>query len=248
MKTIIISDLHNRVDWVEPTLSLLEYDNVVFLGDYFDDFNDMHKDAENAAKWLKQSLNKPNRIHLIGTHDLWYMFPWNSYIKASGNSSGKSKAINKILTKDDWSKLKLFNFEQNHLLTHAGLHPFINLEYDNTKIKVSKDIQRFIDLVEFSTNYALNRVSCGNGDRWLSASTARGGDQLYGGIIWLDWDDEFMPIANMNQIVGHTTHNVPQEMHTKNSKNYCLDTKNKHIGILENCKFLWTETKSIQNI
>ena len=37
MATIIISDLHNRVDWVEPALSsplLKPYDNVIFLGDY----------------------------------------------------------------------------------------------------------------------------------------------------------------------------------------------------------------------
>ena len=49
MKTIIVSDIHNRVDWIEPTLSLLKYDNVIFIGDYFDDFGDTHKDAENTA-------------------------------------------------------------------------------------------------------------------------------------------------------------------------------------------------------
>ncbi|MBU4076480.1 MAG: hypothetical protein KKD46_06750 [Euryarchaeota archaeon] len=40
MRTVIISDLHNRVDWIESTLSILDFDKVVFLGDYFDDFDD----------------------------------------------------------------------------------------------------------------------------------------------------------------------------------------------------------------
>jgi len=234
MKTIIISDLHNRVDWVELTLSLLKYDNVVFLGDYFDDFNDTHKDAENVAKWLKQSLQIPNRIHLIGTHDIWYMFK-HSFLKASGNSDGKRKVINKILTKEDWEKLKPFCIIQNFYLTHAGIHPsFIK----NNKV---------FNTVYIETKEAFNDIKGGNFNLWFGAGESRGGYQPFGGITWLDWNEEFEPIQNMNQIVGHTTFNYPQENHTENSKNYCLDTKNKHIGILENGKFSWIETKSINS-
>jgi len=230
MKTIIISDLHNRVDWVEPTLSLLKYNNVVFLGDYFDDFNDTNKDAENAAKWLKQSLQTPNRIHLMGTHDMWYMFSKNKLLKCSGNSDGKRKTINKILTKEDLEKLKPFCIIQNFYLTHAGIHhSFIK----NNKV---------FNTVYIETKEAFNDIKGGNFNPWFGAGKARGGYQPFGGITWLDWNEEFEPIPNINQIVGHTTFDNPQEKHTENSKNYCLDTKNKHIGILENGKFSWIET------
>jgi len=125
MRTVIISDLHNRVDWIESTLSILDFDKVVFLGDYFDDFDDTVADVKKVAKWLKQSLSKPNRIHLCGTHEIWYRFPNNPFLQASGNSTEKSKAINDILTEKDWNKIRLYYCEQNFLLTHAGLHPYI---------------------------------------------------------------------------------------------------------------------------
>jgi predicted secreted acid phosphatase len=64
---MIISDLHNRIDWVEPALSSLQYNKVIFLGDYFDDFDDTVEDTKKVAKWLKQSVPKPDRIHLCGT-------------------------------------------------------------------------------------------------------------------------------------------------------------------------------------
>ncbi len=232
MKTIIIPDIHNRVDWIESFLSSLEYDNVVFLGDYFDEFKDTRKDAINAAEWLKQSLYKPNRIHLIGTHDIWYMFPKNPFVKASGNSSGKAKAINKILSKEDWELLKLFHYTQLHWITHAGIHPSFA---DETNIR---------NKIRIETNKALDDVKNGNSNPWLGAGEARGGYQKFGGIIWLDWNEEFEPIPYINQIVGHTTHIHPVENCTKNSKNYCIDTRNKHIGILENGEFLWQPVKN----
>jgi predicted MPP superfamily phosphohydrolase len=124
MKTIIISDLHNRVDWVESTLSSLNYDRVVFLGDYFDDFNDTLRDTEKSAKWLKQSLYKPNRIHLLGTHDMWYMCQ-NEFLRASGNTEQKSEIIDEIISVEDWKLLKLFHYEQEFYMTHAGIHTYI---------------------------------------------------------------------------------------------------------------------------
>jgi hypothetical protein len=49
----------------------------------------------------------------------------------------------------------------------------------------------------------------------------------------LDWREEFQPIPDLNQIVGHSELRTPEQKSTHNSKNYCLDTKNRHIGILE---------------
>lgn len=258
MKTIIISDLHNRINWVEPILSsstLQPYDKVVFLGDYFDDFNDTPQDAENVARWLKQSIKKPNRIHLIGTHDLWYMFPYNRYIAASGNTEEKAYPIRSIMSDQDWNKLYLYHYDQNFLMSHSGVHinlisqyVFDHLDlfrgYINNK-ELQMNGQEIVDkIVKPATTEAINAVKEGHIHPWLDTGVARDGRQSAGGIIWLDWTYEFNPIPGLNQIVGHTEHRKPEEKHiiqrdTKISMNYDLDTRNRHIGILENGTFTW---------
>jgi hypothetical protein len=239
MKTIIVSDLHNRVDWVEPFLSGIDFDRVVFLGDYFDDFHDTSKDIINAAKWLKQSLLHDNRIHLMGTHDMWYRFGvadmWhkisNNFLKASGNTIKKSEIINKILTEADWNCIKLYHCEQEFLLTHAGVHPFI------------LGGNEFRQIIRPAIEKALVDVRDGRSNVWLNAGYVRGGIQPFGGITWLDWHYEFEIIPYLNQIVGHTELEIPEEKSTSLSRNYCIDTKNRHVGLLENGLFTWQEIK-----
>jgi len=230
MKTLIIPDIHNRVDWIEPFLISQKYDKVVFLGDYFDDFGDSPKDAKIVAKWLQQSLQFKNRIHLFGTHDMWYRFPFNPCLLASGNTGAKSEAIKKILDEDDWNLLQFYHFEQNHLLTHAGLHPSF-VKNNNP-----------LDSLEILIDQAKIEIQEGTIDPILDAGFARGGTNPFGGITWLDWYEEFESIPNLNQIVGHTEVKAPVEKSLFNSKNYCLDTKSRYIGILENGLF---STRSI---
>jgi hypothetical protein len=227
MRAIIISDLHNRVEWVEPALSSLQYDKVIFLGDYFDNFDDTPEDAKKVAKWLKQSLPKPDRVHLCGTHEMWYRFPDNPFLQASGNTKQKSDLINHILAANDWNLLRLCYYEQGFLLTHAGIHSYL-LGKNNLST------QEMLDRIKSETEKALQDVKNGKINPWLDAGFARGGLQIVGGITWLDWLDEFEPVPYLNQIVGHTQLRFPEEKTTENSKNYCLDTRNKHIGMLEN--------------
>lgn len=253
MKIIIISDLHNRVHWIESFLSSFpyRYDKVIFLGDYFDDYNDTLNDIYITAKWLKQSLKNPDRIHLCGTHDLWYRFPYNPFIDVSGNTTEKEKVINNIITLSDWNRLKLFHYEQNFLMTHAGIHSYIIDEYISKDKNAfsqytndSLDTQQIIDkIVKPATDKALQCVSKGHINSWLSVGFSRGGIQPVGGIIWLDWNEEFEPIPRLNQIIGHTELKMPTEKSTKDSKNYNLDTKNQHVGILEDEELIWIENQ-----
>lgn len=258
-KSIIISDIHNRVDWIEDALLsplIQPYDNVIFLGDYFDDYNDTPQDAANAARWLRLSLQKPNRIHLTGTHDIWYRFPYNRFIAASGNTEAKMHVIRGILTQEDWNILKLYHYEQNFLMSHAGVHINLISEYvfkhKNLfdKYIVNKELQlngqEIVDkIVKPATIEAINRVKDGYSHPWLDAGVVRGGLQSVGGITWLDWIYEFKPIPGLNQIVGHTELNVPGEKYIKSSINYDLDTRNHHVGILENSRFTYLETTDI---
>ncbi len=260
MKTIIISDLHNRIDFVELALSspILEpYDRVLFLGDYFDDFNDTIQDTRNVAKWLRKSLYEPNRIHLMGTHDMWYRFPSNHFLKASGNTINKAYAIDHILTDEDWNILKLFHYEQNFLMTHAGVHQYLINQYisENKDVlskytynienrqMLSLNTQEIIDkIIKPATDEAFICANRNMQNSWLDAGLSRGGAQPVGGITWLDWRYEFDPIPDLNQIVGHTESHIPQSKNTDSSENYCLDTRNAHIGILEDGIFKYVET------
>jgi hypothetical protein len=256
MKTIIIPDIHNRFDFVEPALSspaLLPYDNVVFLGDYFDDFDDTPEIAANSAEWLKQSLHKKNRIHLWGTHDIWYAFPDNQFVIASGNTEKKADVISHILTEKDWNLVKPYYYEQDFLMTHAGVHPWLISQYVTKHKKtfekyivnnnLSLSTQEIIDLiVQPATEKALKDVSNNISNHWFEAGFARLGMHKIGGITWLDWQKEFQPIPDINQIVGHSELRIPGQKSTYNSKNYCLDTKSQHIGILENGELKYVET------
>ncbi len=270
MKTIIIPDIHNRVDFIELALLspvLQPYDNIVFLGDYFDDFHDTVEDIANSAKWLKQSIYKPGRIHLMGTHDVWYRFPTNPFVMASGNTIEKSATIGSILTNKDWKLLKLFHYEQSFLMTHAGVHQHLIDQYISQKKHIlgkyiydvdgrqvpslnAQEVEQLSKLligkiIKPATEDALIHISRNMPDSWLDAGFARGGWQTVGGITWLDWKDEFEPIPDLNQIVGHTELQLPGQKCTHNSKNYCLDTRSQHIGILEDGKFRYVETVDV---
>jgi hypothetical protein len=179
-----------------------------------------------VAKWLKQSLPKPDRIHLCGTHEMWYRFPENPSLQASGNTYQKSNVINHILTEKGWNILRLCYYEQGFLLTHAGVHLYF-------RGKNNLGTQEMLNRIKSETEKALHDARNGKKNPWLDAGFARGGLKVVGGITWLDWYDEFEPVPYLNQIVGHTELRTPEEKSTESSRNYCLDTKNSHIGILE---------------
>lgn len=117
-KTIIIPDIHNDYHTVEKIIKNENPDEIIFLRDYFDDFDDTVEDATNIAKWLKESLEQENRIHLIGNHDLSYMTD-NPNLKCSGYGTDKHKAIKEHDI--DWNKLRMhYWLDEKWLCTHSG--------------------------------------------------------------------------------------------------------------------------------
>jgi len=74
MRTLIIPDIHHHTQNAEHWLRSQRYDRVVFLGDYFDDFNDTARDATNTARWLRERMDATTDIFLLGNHDAAYLF------------------------------------------------------------------------------------------------------------------------------------------------------------------------------
>lgn len=251
----IIPDIHNKVSKAETLAKKIEMDTriqkIIFLGDYFDDFHDQPKDTKATAIWLKESLAKPNRLHLVGNHDLAYFYPWNPHTSCPGWERNKQHEVNKILNKADIKSFKahcIINRGQTcpTLISHAGLT--ISSLYGVIDPKETDKQGRLEFLNELSTEDHLKTLEMET-TRWQECLVkgefhhfmnqgSRVGQSCHGGPQWLDWRDlQSNTISNLNQIVGHSIVKHP-ELLSKGadpkgpSSNYCLDTNLNHFYIL----------------
>lgn len=192
MTTLVIPDIHNAVDRAEEAIARLEgrFDDIVLLGDYFDDFGDREQDAVRTATWLERSLRDPRRTHLVGNHDLAYFWP-NRFTYCSGFEHEKMRAIAPILSRVDRRRLKAAVLREGWLLSHAGVHPTYACG------RSASDLVQWLEV-------QLLQLGAGGQPAILAPGQARGGCQEFGGITWLDWFREFQPVSGVNQIVGHT--------------------------------------------
>lgn len=222
MKSIIISDIHNK--W-RIAQDIIDYEKDAdwrfFLGDIYDNFGDTLEDIEATAKWHKLALNDPKNVFLFGNHDIFYRFPNNYALRCSGNTRDKAQVINSVLTIFDWAKTQLYTEVDGWLLSHAGVdRPYTDLA------KTCRD--------------ALAQAEAGLVPPLLNAGWARGGPLPTGGILWQDFNLEFEPVDRLKQIVGHT----PQKEPRQKGGNWCLDTHLNHFGILEDGELTIKEVSS----
>lgn len=269
--TLIIPDIHLRWEQAEKIISAVGPDEVIFLGDYFDDFGDTPEMVRDTAEWLEGSVNKPNRIHLYGNHDQSYGFPFLTF-KCSGYEQWKDFTINDIVSKTTWNKLKWYHWlDDRWLLTHAGLHrsnvPKEIYQHINDRPKFIEELSKYLDKsIEEGIREAAN-----NTRTWIfNAGHSRGGSQKVGGITWCDYEVEFEPIIGINQIFGHTplrhvcwtTHErnkdkqyppahswnpTIQQLDNKNlSSNLCLDCRgNTHYAVWNGTNLIIGDYKSL---
>lgn len=194
---LVIGDIHNRIALAENYISRFPDTPVIFLGDYFDDFGDGPLQAEDTAKWLKESLSKPNRIHLIGNHDLPYMI--NGGVNCPGWTPEKNEVVNSILTPEDWDKFKFFHWEKNYYFSHAGItQQWFGRPLDGTFDP--EHVQKVIDQAWNNLKGGIHCEPIWAADKW------RGGRHNVGGLLWCDWRG-LDHVYGVNQIVGHTPGN-----------------------------------------
>lgn len=194
-KCLIIPDLHLQHERADQIIKHESADKIVFLGDYFDDWNDDYTSNCIMAEWLASSLKQPNRIHLFGNHDISYAFKHRSY-KCSGYEIGKDYAINNVLKESDWRKLHLYTYVNDYLCSHAGVHNHMYQIYSN-----GRSLNTYL---EEECKLALDDAFAGlPAHKILRAGRSRGGLETVGGIVWCD-ASEFVGIHGINQIFGHT--------------------------------------------
>lgn len=213
MKTLIFPDLHEPpqsvLDQIETIIAHEGVDRIVFLGDYFDRFNDTPQDATRTATWLEKSLTDPRRTHLIGNHDASYLWPVESTF-CSGFTWEKEAAIRENLGANAKDKFVFHAWIDDWLLTHAGL--------SNDWVKVPTDL--LPKWLEAEGEAARRAFDQGKYHWFVEIGRRRGGTHPAGGLLWCD-HEELAPVSNIRQIYGHTPAPVPRGV---GSNHLCLDT------------------------
>ena len=231
------------MDWIEPALieyhKQFQYDEVVFLGDYFDNFHDTPFIAAKTATWLKNSLSQPNRVHLLGNHDMPYMCPGNASQWCPGFTAEKSRVINSTISVAEWAKLRPAYYSNDWLFSHAGIQEVL-IPYNPNGMLGPEELVRVAE-------QELEKVKRGL-ESPLFMPGARFGQKNIGGLTWCDWEDEFIPYPYVNQMVGHTPGSYPRAQHLPHSKNYCVDCSATVVLITDgNAEFIRKPSKKTKS-
>ncbi|RNJ80109.1 MAG: hypothetical protein EB829_00760 [Nitrosopumilus sp. H8] len=232
-KLLIVPDIHNKTESAEGIIKAVNPDHTIFLGDYFDSFGDSHMHADSTAKWLKESLARPDRTHLVGNHDLSYMAS-NPYLKCSGYDTIKYEVIAGYDI--DWKKLSLYCWiNDDWLCTHAGLSKKFYELFDDSVHRVLESSIHDLDAIE-----DINSLH-----PFFQVGRLRGGSEQTGGILWCDYE-EFEDIAGVRQIFGHTNSERVRHAANGNSEHYCIDTGLRHYAVYDNGELRVGETRSLK--
>lgn len=215
MKSLIIGDVHNLTNLVDEIVNNFgsRYDEIVIVGDYFDSFGDNLELTQQTALWLKARIDEKKIKLIIGNHDIHYFAFRNLGVRGSGYSRNKADVINRILKIEDWRELLFFYKTQGFVISHAGIgqhlfHPLNGLDLDVFQVKCRE---------------AWYNLLHGEVSEIFNVGKARGGWLPKGGITWQDWDMEFSPVKDLNQICGHTHNKTIRYKNYDGSVNVCVD-------------------------
>jgi hypothetical protein len=222
LASIVIGDLHGKIEIAEYFIKNKTHRNLIFIGDYVDSFD---RSIEDQYELLEMVLDAAENIEgiyaLMGNHELSYLLP--ERYQASGY---KSVLAAKILHLHNrmWKTLKFWKIDNGFLISHAGFHPsFIGkVDYRLSEEDKLIAIEEKIKEIPFENFFIIG--------------SSRGGHYPVGGPLWLDWYDEFKNIQRIRQVVGHTARRKTGDnsgiMRRRGSINIdCLDRKNEVLWI-----------------
>lgn len=198
-KILAVGDIHLKqsivLPYVEKAADTLDVDDIVFMGDYVDDFicgeDCFMSEIEYHLKWYEENKTKHNIVNLCGNHDWSYLHP--DGVLASGCNLNlnpvASDALNTLEVRAAFAK-------DSMLFTHAGVNRNW-AEISDVNISDAEsccsDINKMFDSGDSSINM------CASG---------RGGSDEASGPLWCDQSEIYsatMPIGMpFSQIVGHT--------------------------------------------
>jgi Calcineurin-like phosphoesterase len=223
MKIIAVPDIHHSPNLIQLESAIADEapDVTVFLGDYFDNWNDTPADAARTATWLAESLALPNRVHLFGNHDLPYRFPGNRVFSCPGPTQAKLDEIQQVVGAEDWAKLKLAHWEGDWLFTHAGWSR--QHCHGSARHKRSDPLERHQRYLDNQIARAWEAAALEERSWVFANGFYRGGEAECGGLTWCDVR-EFESIPVINQVFGHTPLRAPQNLSKGPEQAWAIDT------------------------
>jgi len=227
MTGLIIPDVHEKIDLLNQYLVIYDaVDWVIFLGDFMDRWGGLPKHTYQTGQWLRENILNPKYTFIFGNHDIQYAWPINGHI-CGGYTEEKQRIMRQFVGRSRWNKFKLLHWinvgGKPWLLSHAGVHPSLLHPIKGFEPSSLADQEK----------RALHRLTIGEIDPFIQIGQGRGGPAPVGGVDWLDWNTEFVPIDGLNQIVGHTHDLMVRWNNTVSSTNICMDTGMNHVMLVD---------------
>lgn len=219
MKRIILGDTHGRSFW-KLILNTQEWDEAVFIGDYFDSrgtftgIEELHNFNEICE--YKSKSTKPI-IMLIGNHDECYI---NGFAAITGYQHNVASDIAYALRSNS-GKLQMAYYADSMLFTHAGV--------GETWLK--KHFQEERDVATYHPDIAarINALWKTDPKAFTFDGWDSSGDSIGQTPIWirpssLIRDSKNIKAAGITQIVGHTNMKRMNIQLFKEQKYFFIDT------------------------
>jgi predicted phosphodiesterase len=248
-KILVIPDTHGKIKWFDLILSFKNFDKIIFLGDYFDSFDEsIENQITGFFKVVELIKSNPEKyIALLGNHDMQYLKPefMNYPIQCSGFQTNQNFRIYSLLKEN----LKLFKIAHQEnldsktvLFSHAGVTT--SLIKECLRIKINKPYEDIIDEFMINKNIAglLNFCLIELNLEYLHwCGKSRGGNNKFSGPFWcglkeLENDCIQNSYLDFVQVVGHTRIETPYK---GINNNYFVDSMNKQNPQIIQLNNLW---------
>lgn len=188
MKVLAIGDIHAKTIWKDIIDKESDkVDKIVFIGDYFDTFDDVSypDQIENMNNILNLKRSNPNKYTILtGNHDIHYMKGYTEY--CSGFNSRFKFIIDEMLTPAvEQNLMQMVDVIDDVVYSHAGV----------TKTWLSHRVESLDNINEyFKANPMLFK--------WNGYEPT--GDDITQSPIWVRPNSLLQDRIDNNQVVGHT--------------------------------------------
>jgi predicted MPP superfamily phosphohydrolase len=185
MKIICVPDIHQSNHWKKLlNIDLNTIDKIVFLGDYFDCWeNEWPDQGENFESIIQFKKDTPEKIDvLFGNHDTSYFLDE----RCSGYQPHKVRNIKKMI-ENSFQFMQVISVYDNYIFSHAGV------SYKWMRCAGIKDINEINQLFKERPDFF----------RWVGPDPY--GDNPNEGPLWIRPASlHRTSVKGYNQIVGHS--------------------------------------------
>jgi hypothetical protein len=254
-KTLFIPDIHQDL-WFANKCLEYDFDHVISIGDLFHTRFDIDNKkifgCAATCEWVNQKFYElgDRAIWLCGNHDIAQIASYNKNYKrtapnpnyyCSGWTRNSAKTFNKLINPHWFESLELCCKVGDFIVSHAGFHPSFFSPYKN-EIENIDNIYKIWEKDKFDFRF--------KGGHWIWVSgKSRDEHSVYdaGSPIWCDFHEEFEPLDETQQIVGHTASPewLIQLIKSKNGLlNFNLDSSQEMCMIWDNGELIFINVKN----